>query len=72
MLGPDLILSPGESKESSGTWDMENNKGNIVSPGTYNVVGILYNEPWNCVHDPENYIPTQVRVTITIYAESEP
>ncbi|MDY6912564.1 MAG: BsuPI-related putative proteinase inhibitor [Chloroflexota bacterium] len=35
-------LSPGQSKELRYTWDMKDNEGNMVTPGTYEIEGGMY------------------------------
>jgi len=64
-FSPGITLSAGESEEIRCNWDMKDNDGNLLEPGVYNVVGVMYNEPWN---DYNHGIPyaTEVAVPITI------
>jgi hypothetical protein len=54
---PTVILSAGESKGVSHIWDMIDDNGNLVDPGIYDVVGVMYN----------GY--TEVAVPITVIPE---
>ena len=65
---PGIPLSAGESTELTHDWDMIDDNDNLVAPGIYDVVGVMYNEPWNDFNgrDP---IPTEVAVPITIIPE---
>ncbi len=73
-FSPGVELLAGESKGISRSWDMKNDYGSFWDPGTYHIVGIMFNEPWNNAREPENYYPTEVRTSITIsaYASTQP
>ena len=55
---PVIEFQPGESKGISHSWDMKDDDGYLVGPGTYNIIGIMYNSPWNDDREPGNYHPT--------------
>lgn len=61
-------LSAGELKEISRNWDMKDDDGVLVEPGIYNVVGVMYNEPWNYYNN-RGYTITEVGFPITIIPE---
>ena len=65
---PGINLEAGESQELSYSWDMKDSDGYLVGPGTYHVVGIIYNTPYA----PDNYLPTEVRIPITISEANSP
>jgi len=67
-----IELTAGESKGISHSWDMKNDDGYPVKSGTYQIVGIIYNGPWNYAREPGNYYPTEVRIPITISGANEP
>ncbi|MBN1975542.1 MAG: hypothetical protein JW787_18030 [Sedimentisphaerales bacterium] len=69
---PVIELSAGESDVIFHSWDMINDDGYLVGPGTYDIFGIMYNSPWNDAREPGNYYPTEVRTSITISASAEP
>jgi hypothetical protein len=61
---PGVELSAGESTHLPPyNWDMKDDLGNLIEPGAYNVIGVMYNEPWTGVG------PTEVAVTITVIPE---
>lgn len=68
QYSPGIALSTGESVELSHIWDMIDDTNSLVEPGVYNVIGVMYNEPWNYDNYGE-YIPTEVAVSITIIPE---
>ena len=65
---PGVDLLAGESIEMPYNWDMKDDNTNLVEPGTYNVVGVMYNQPWN-YYNGGNYTVTEVAVPITIVPE---
>jgi hypothetical protein len=65
---PPVHLSIGESVELSHIWDMIDDNDNLVAPGIYDVVGVMYNGPWNYYNYGE-YVPTEVAVPITVVPE---
>lgn len=67
-FSPGVELSAGESQEIQHIWDMGDDYDNMVEPRIYNVVGVMYNEPWN-YYNHGSYIPTEVGVPITIIPE---
>jgi hypothetical protein len=69
LYSPGVPLSPGESTEISHTWDMKDKTHNLLTPGNYDVVGIMYNGPWREYNNHENYFPTEVGVSIAIIPE---
>ena len=69
---PTIELTTGESKGISYSWDMKDDDGYPVGPGTYQVVGIMYNAPWNNAREPGNYYPTEIGTSITISGATEP
>ncbi len=62
-FSPGVELSAGESKNIPYIWDMIDDNDNLVAPGIYDVVGVMYNEPWTGTG------PTEVSVPITIVPE---
>jgi hypothetical protein len=62
-FSPGIELSAGESKNIPYIWDMIDDTSNLVAPGIYDVVGVMYNEPWTGAG------PTEVPVPITIIPE---
>ena len=67
-FSPGVGLSAGELREISHNWDMKDDDGVLVEPGIYNVVGVMYNEPWNYYNN-RGYTITEVGVPITIIPE---
>ena len=67
-FSPGVELSAGELQEISHNWDMKDDDGVLVEPGIYNVVGVMYNEPWNYYNN-RGYTITEVGVPITIIPE---
>jgi hypothetical protein len=67
-FSPGIELSAGESKNIPYIWDMIDDNNNLVAPGIYDVVGVMYNEPWNYNNHGNPYI-TEVSVPITIVPE---
>ncbi len=66
---PGIELSAGASTDLPPySWDMIDDNSNLVGPGIYDVVGVMYNEPWN-YDNHGNYIPTEVKVPINIVPE---
>ena len=65
---PSVEILSGQSEDLIYTWDMIGNDENPVDIGTYNVVGLMYNEPWNDFYY-GNYVPSEVAVEITIVPE---
>ena len=65
---PGVEILAGEFEEWIYTWDMIGNDENPVGIGTYNVVGVMYNEPWNDYYY-GSYTPSEVAVEITIVPE---
>jgi hypothetical protein len=66
---PGVELSAGESTHLPPyNWDMKDDLGNLIEPGAYNVIGVMYNEPWNYAHG-GTYSLTEVPVPITIIPE---
>ncbi len=65
---PGVELLAGESIEIPHNWDMKDDNDNLVGPGIYDVVGVMYNEPWN-YDNLGSYIITEVGVPITIIPE---
>ena len=47
---------------------MNDNDGNQVGTGTYDIIGLMYNQPWN-YYNQGGYIPTEVGVSINIIPE---
>jgi hypothetical protein len=66
---PPVHLSVGESVEIPHIWDMIDDMDNLVEPGIYDVVGVMYNQPWNYYVNNGEYVPTEVAVPITIVPE---
>ncbi len=64
-----INLSIGESIEFSHIWDMIDDMDNLLEPGIYDVVGVMYNQPWNYYDNNGEYVPTEVAVSITIVPE---
>ncbi|GAF78502.1 unnamed protein product, partial [marine sediment metagenome] len=64
-FSPGITLSGGEYTDLSHGWDMKDGDGNLVEPGVYNVVGVMYNEPWNYDNSGSPTV-TEVAVPITI------
>lgn len=62
-FSPGVELSDGESKNIPYIWNMIGDNNNLVAPGIYDVVGVMYNEPWTGTG------PTEVSVPITIVPE---
>ena len=68
-FSPGVELFPGESTELTPyDWDKKDGYDNLVEPGIYDVLGVMYNEPWN-YHNYGDYIPTEVGIQITIIPE---
>lgn len=67
-FSPGVELSAGESKNIPYIWDMIDDSNNLVSPGIYDVFGVMYNEPWNYNNHGIPYT-TEVSVPITIVPE---
>ncbi|MHC4571446.1 MAG: right-handed parallel beta-helix repeat-containing protein [Planctomycetota bacterium] len=65
-FSPGVELLAGESEEIVHSWDMKDYNGNPVEPGMYDVVGVMYNEPWNHYTHGGSYTVTKVASTITI------
>lgn len=65
---PGIDLSAGESVELLFIWDMIDDTNSLVTPQIYDVVGVMYNQPWNYDNYGE-YIPTEVAVQITVIPE---
>jgi hypothetical protein len=65
---PGVELSAGGSKNIPYIWDMIDDNDNLVAPGIYDVIGVMYNEPWN-YDNHGSYTPTTVAVPITIVPE---
>lgn len=68
QYSPGIDLAAGQSQELSYSWDMKDNYGYQVGPGTYHVVGIMY--AYNFL--PENQGIPEVRIPITISGANEP
>jgi len=66
-FSPGIEILAGEFEERIYTWDMIGDDENPVGIGTYNVVGLMYNEPWNDYYG--NPVPSEVPVEITIVPE---
>jgi hypothetical protein len=49
-------------------WDMRDDTGYLIVPGIYDVIGVMYNEPWN-VANGGTPSPTEVPVSITVTPE---
>jgi hypothetical protein len=67
-ITPGIDLSVGESVQLLHVWDMIDDMDILVEPGVYNVVGIMYNQPWN-YNNYGNPFATEVAVPITIVPE---
>ncbi len=68
LFSPGIELLAGESVEITHTWDMKDDYENLVGQGIYDVVGVMYNAPWNDFNKGEP-IPTEVKLPITIIPE---
>jgi hypothetical protein len=67
---PVITLSAGESTNIPPyNWNMKDDGGNLIGSGTYNVGGIMYNEPWN---NNNHGIPYATSVTVPITVIPEP
>jgi hypothetical protein len=64
----EVVFLPGESKGISAVWDMKDNNGNLVGPGTYDAIGWMNNAPWN-YENGGTYTGTVVSVPVTITPE---
>jgi hypothetical protein len=67
-FSPGIELSPGGSKNIPYIWDMIDDNNNLVATGIYDVIGVMYNEPWN-YNNHGNPYTTEVSVPITIVPE---
>ena len=67
-FSPGVEILAGEFEERIYTWDMIGDDENPVGIGTYNVVGVMYNEFWNDFYY-GNPVPSEVPVEITIVPE---
>jgi hypothetical protein len=67
-FSPGIELSSGESINIPYIWDMLDDNDNLVTLGIYDVVGLMYNEPWNYYNHGE-YVLTEVAVPINIIPE---
>lgn len=65
---PGITLLVGESTELTHDWGMIDDDDNLVEQGIYDVVGVMYNEPWND-YNGRDYSITEVAVPITIVPE---
>jgi hypothetical protein len=65
---PDIKLNAGEFNGISHSWDMKDDYGYLVGPGTYEIVGEIY----TYLFDPDNPGLTQVRIPITISPKTDP
>ena len=63
-----IDLLAGESVEIPYSWDMIDDDSDLVGPGVYDIVGVMYNEPWN-EYNHGTYTITEVEVPITIIPE---
>jgi len=65
---PGVRLSVGEHRETRYDWGMKYKDGALVEPGTYDVLGLMYNLPWNYYYR-GSPIPSEVGVPITVIPE---
>ena len=67
-FSPGVELFAGTSRNVPYNWNMRDDDDDLIEPGIYNVVGVMYNEPWNRSHSGE-YTITEVGVPISIIPE---
>jgi hypothetical protein len=67
-FSPGVELLAGGYRNIPYIWDMIGDNGNLVTPGIYDVVGVMYNEPWN-YNNHGNPYATEVSVPITFVPE---
>ena len=66
---PGVSLSPGEFEMLPVfNWDMKDDGGKPLEPGTYDVLGVMYNHGWNYYYH-GNYSPTEIGVGMNIVPE---
>jgi hypothetical protein len=65
QFSPGITLPAGEFEEITYSWDMKDHNDDSVEPAIYDVVGVIYNQPWNYVNH-GSYTITEVAVPITI------
>ena len=64
----DVDLAPNEFIENSYSWNMIDRNNILIGPGEYDVVGIMYNGPWNYLEN-RDFTDTEIGVAITIVPE---
>jgi len=67
-FSPGIPLLPGEAEEIAHNWDMKDHGAKPVTPGLYDVVGVMYNAPWNDSHG-ASFDRTEVAVPVTVIPE---
>jgi len=61
--GSSFVLSPSGYKEYSETWDMLDNLGILITPGTYDITGSLH-PVFLTQQDKDRYVPVSVQIEI--------
>lgn len=63
-----VTFGPGEILELMATWDMTDFNGVPISPGVYDISGIMFNEVWHVENNREP-VATEIHTPITIIPE---